>query len=140
MKLLLSLILFFGASSSAFAQFSCDDLVGMWSSERFDMTLSSERRTIKSMSSDGSYWIKFIHDNGEEINTQEEIGHWSCTGDILSISITSIDENQVSFHTEYQLVKPSALFHSLKPVDPNCAVVIGDCNANLLLEYYRVLN
>lgn len=140
MKILLSLFLLFGMSSAAIADFNCKDLAGMWSSERFDNTLSSERRTIKAMNSDGSYWIKFIHDNGEEITIQEETGKWSCAGNILSIKITSIDDKQVQFFNNYQLVNPTRSFHSLKPVDPNCAIVIGDCSSELLLEYFRVLN
>lgn len=140
MKLLFSLLLFLGTSSSALADFDCEDLTGMWSSERFDNSLTSERRTIKAMNSDGSYWIKFTHDNGEEISTQEETGNWSCAGNTLSIRITKIDDKQVYFQNEYRLVKPTKSFHSLKPINPNCAVVIGDCSADLLLEYYRVLN
>jgi len=140
MKLILPLLLFIGYSSAATADFKCEDLTGMWSSERYDTTLSSDRRTIKALNPDGSYWIKFIHDNGVEITEQEEHGNWSCDGSVLSIEITKIDNEPVYFHNKFKLLKPSGSFHSLKPIAPNCGNVIGDCSTDILLEYFRVMS
>jgi len=139
-KLLISLLFLIGYLPAAHANFSCADLVGMWSGGRYDSTLSSERRTIKAMNADGTYWVKFVHDNGGQISTQEESGKWTCKGDVLGIEINKIDEKSVYFYNEYQLVNPTAFFHSIRPVSPNCSAVIGDCSEDLLLEYRRVLN
>lgn len=124
----------------ASANLACDNLIGTWSSERYDNTLSSKRRTIKAMEPDGSYWIKFIHDNGEEISEQQENGKWSCEGNTLSIEITQIDDTPVYFYNQFELSQANATVHTLKPIAPNCASVIGDCSTDILLEYYRVLN
>ena len=140
MKHLLPMFLFFSYSTSTLAEPACDALIGMWSSERYDSTLSSDRKTIKAINADGSYWIKFIHDNGGEITTQEETGTWSCSGDVLGIEIVTIDQKQVSLFSEYRLVSGNSSAHTIKPIDPNCSRVIGDCSSDLLLEYYRVLN
>jgi hypothetical protein len=140
MKALLSLFLLLGLSSSVFADAHCDDLIGMWSSERYDNTLSSDRRTIKAFNADRTYWIKFIHDNGETVSTQEESGSWTCSGSVIGIDIKKIDDRSVSIYSEYNLVEQTISIHSLQPREPNCASVIGDCSANLLLKYYRVMN
>ena len=140
MKILMSLLFLFGFSSPALADFNCEDLFGTWASDRYDNTLSSERRTIKALNADGSYWIKFIHGNGDAATVQKEHGTWTCNGSILGIQTNRINDHPVNFYNEYQLVKPSSTFHSLKPIEPNCASVIGDCSADMLLEYYRVMS
>jgi len=140
MKHLLPLFLFFAYSSSTLADQSCGALIGMWSSERYDSTLSSDRKTIKAINADGSYWVKFIHDNGVEISTQEETGTWTCSGDVLGIEISTIDQKPVSLYSKYRLVDGNSSAHTIKPIDPNCSRVMGDCSSDLLLEYFRVLN
>lgn len=140
MKIFLPLLFLIGFSSPTLADFSCNDLLGTWASDRYDNTMSSERRTIKALNSDGSYWIKFIHGSGDAASVQEERGTWTCTGSILGIQIKNINGQPVNFYNEYRLVKPSSSFHSLQPIAPNCASVIGDCNADMLLEYYRVMS
>ena len=140
MKLLPLLIILFGYSPFANADLNCSDLIGSWSSERHDTSLNSDRRTIKALNPDGSYWIKFIHDNGTETTVQEEHGTWTCDGKILGIKIDKIDENSVSFHNTFSLLQLSTSFHSMKPITPNCSNVLGDCSSDIVLEYYRVLN
>ena len=140
MKLLSLFIILFGYSSFASAGGNCDDLIGAWSSERHDTSLSSDRRTIKALNPDGSYWIKFIHDNGTEITEQEERGSWTCDGKVLGIKIDKIDDESVSFYNTFDLLQLNASFHSMKPIAPNCANVLGDCSADIVLKYYRVLN
>lgn len=140
MKLLSLFILLLGYSSHASADLNCDDLIGSWSSERHDTSLSSDRRTIKALNPDGSYWIKFIHDNGTETTQQEERGTWTCDGNVLGIKINKIDDKSVSFYNTFNLLQLSTTFHSMKPIAPNCATVLGDCSADIVLEYYRVLN
>ena len=102
--------------------------------------MSTERRTVKALNADGSYWIKFIQGKGDAAIIQKEHGTWTCDGSVLGIEINRINDQPVSFYNEYQLVKPSASFHSLKPIAPNCASVVGDCSADMLLEYYRVMS
>lgn len=140
MKRLSLLIILLGFSSIASADLNCDDLIGAWSSERHDTSLSSDRRTIKSLNPDGSYWIKFIHDNGTEITQQEEHGTWNCNGSVLGITINKIDDKSVSFYNTFNLLRLNTSFHSMRPIAPNCSNVIGDCSADIVLEYYRVLN
>ncbi len=139
MKLLSLLLMFFVYPSIAAADVNCDDIIGAWSSERHDSTLSSERRTIKALNPDGSYWIKFIHDDGKDVTVQEEHGSWTCSGNTLGIKIDKIDDKSVSFYSTFNLLTANASFHSMKPVDPNCASVLGDCSSEMVLEYYRVL-
>jgi hypothetical protein len=139
-KLLTLFIILFGYSSYASADLNCDDLIGSWSSERHDASLDSDRRTIKALNPDGSYWIKFIHDSGSAVTEQEEYGTWICDGNVLGIKIDRIDDQSVSFYNTFRLLELNASFHSIKPIAPNCASVLGDCSADLLLEYYRVLN
>ena len=140
MKILMSLLFLVGFSSPVLADFNCDDLFGTWASDRYDNTMSSERRTIKALNADGSYWIKFIHGKGDAAIIQKEHGTWTCDGSVLGIQINRINDQPVNFYNEYRLVKPSASFHSLKPIAPNCASVVGDCSADMLLEYYRVMS
>ena len=137
----LSLLILVVFSFPAFASdhVDCNDLVGSWSSERHDTTLSSDRRTIKALNPDGSYWIKFIHDDGTDITVQEEHGSWTCSDNVLGIKINKINDKAVSFYNTYNLLLASASFHSIKPVDPNCSTVLGDCSSDIVLEYYRVL-
>ncbi len=139
-KLLPLFFILFGFSSYASADLNCDDLIGAWSSERHDTTLSSDRRTIKALNPDGSYWIKFIHDNGTEVTEQEEQGTWTCNGKVLGIEINKINEKIVSFYNTFNLLQLNTSFHSIKPIAPNCSNVLGDCSADIVLEYYRVLN
>lgn len=139
-KLLTLIVILFGYSSNASAEFNCRDLIGSWSSERHDATLNSDRRTIKALNPDGSYWIRFIHDNGTEITEQEEHGSWTCDGNILGIAIHKIDDKSVSFYNTFSLLALNTSFHSIKPVAPNCSNVLGDCSADIELEYHRVLN
>lgn len=140
MKLLSLIILLFGYSSYASADINCDDLIGAWSSERHDTSLSSDRRSIKALNPDGSYWIKFIHDNGTEITEQEEHGTWTCDGKVLGIKIDKIDDKFILFYNTYNLLRLNTSFHSMKPIAPNCSNVLGDCSADIILEYHRVLN
>jgi len=102
--------------------------------------LSSERRTIKRLNADGSYWIKFTHGKGDTAVTQLEHGTWTCDGSTLGIETKKINDQPVNFYNEYRLVKPSAFSHSLMPIAPKCDSVIGDCSADMLLEYYRVMS
>ena len=140
MKVLLPLLFLIGFSSPALADFQCKDLLGTWASDRYDQTTSSENRTIKALNADGSYWIKFVRNNGDTVSTQKESGTWTCTDGIIGIKINAINNHQVNFYNEYRLVKPSAYFHSLKPIAPDCTSVIGDCSSDMLLEYYRVMS
>jgi len=141
MKILLPLLLLIGFSSPALANdFSCDDLHGTWASDRYDNTMSTERRTVKALNPDGTYWIKFIHGQGDTASVQEERGTWTCSDGVLGIKINVIDNQPVSFYNEFQLVEPSSFLHSLKPIAPNCTSVIGDCSADMLLKYYRVMS
>lgn len=140
MKLLTLITILFGFSSYANADFSCNDLIGSWSSERHDTTLKSDRRTIKVLNPDGSYWIKFIHDNGIETAEQDEHGTWTCDGRVLGIKINKINEKSVSFYNTFSLLKLNTSFHSMKPIAPNCSTVKGDCSADIVLEYHRVFN
>jgi len=140
MKKLLPLLFLIGFSSPTLADFSCEDLFGTWASDRYDNTMSSERRTIKALNADGSYWIKFIHGKGDTASVQEERGTWTCDGSVLGIEINTVNGRPVSFYNEYRLVKPSASSHSLRPIAPNCASVLGDCSDDMLLEYYRVMS
>ena len=140
MKILMPLLFLFGFSSPTLADFKCDDLLGTWASDRYDSTLSSERRTVKALNADGSYWIKFIHGKGDAATVQMEHGTWTCNGSVLGIETKRINDQPVKFYNEYRLVKPSAFSHSLQPIAPNCDSVIGDCSADMLLEYYRVMS
>lgn len=140
MKKLLPLLFLIGFSSPALADFTCNDLFGTWASDRYDNTTRSENRTIKALNPDGTYWIKFMLKNGDTVSTQKQTGTWSCTDGILGIKINAINNHPVNFYNEYRLIKPSASFHSLKPIAPNCASVIGDCSSDMLLEYYRVMS
>ena len=137
MKLLPLFFILFGFSSYASADVSCDDLVGSWTSERHDTTLKSDRRTTKVFNPDGTYRIKFIHDNGIEVTEQEEHGTWTCDGKTLGIKINRIDNDYVSFYNTFSLLKTSTSFHSMRPVEPNCSNVLGDCGTDIVLEYYR---
>ena len=139
-KLLPLIFILFGFSSYASADLNCNDLVGSWSSERHDTSLNSDRRTIKALNPDGSYWVKFIHDNGTDITEQEEHGTWTCDGKVLGIKIHKIDDNTVSFYNTFSLLRLNTSFHSMKPIAPNCSTVLGDCSSEIVLEYYRVLN
>ena len=117
MKILLPVLFLIGFSSPTLADFNCDDLFGTWASDRYDNTMSSERRTIKALNADGSYWIKFIHGKGDAAIIQKEHGTWTCDGSVLGIQINRINDQPVNSYNEYRLVKPCLLYTSPSPRD-----------------------
>ena len=135
--LLLFLLTFSGAIQ---ASVNCDDLVGIWSNERQDITLSSERRTVAVLDSDGSISIKFIYDNGKDIKVKEESGNWSCQGTTLSIAITLFGNKPVYNFSQYKILELSNLYQKMSGFNSNCATTIGDCGDHIIYEYFKVLN
>ncbi len=140
MKLLGGLFLVLIFSNASADDINCDDLIGIWSNERQDLTLSSQRRTVAVLDTDGSISIKFIYDNGEEIVIKEEFGNWACEGSTLSIAITTIDNRPTYNYSQYKLLELSKTYQKMSGVNSNCSRSVGDCGDHIIYEYFKVIN
>ncbi len=133
-------LLFLLASNIGHANFDCQDLIGSWSNERFDKTLDKDRRTIETISDDGSFWIKFIYSDGDEITEREEHGTWECHRDSLTISYNETNNRPEKFVTVYQIIALDKTHYKLRARNSNCENNYGDCGSDIIYEYFRVIN
>lgn len=142
MKLALALLFLFSCAGPVHAGIDCDDLIGTWSNKRYDETLDNERRTVASLESDGSIWIKFVYGDGKEkeLVVSEEFGEWSCEGDTLIIVIDTIDQKQTYFYSRYKLLELTETHQVMVGDNLDCANSIGDCGSDIIYKYFKVLN
>jgi hypothetical protein len=138
MMRIFALLILFAISSPAAAKFNCDNLIGAWTGDRFDKTLSSDRRVINTMSEDGNFWIKFIYNDGNSITEYIQYGNWFCDGETLHVEIKAFEGGPVAHRYAYRLIEVRPSYHSFADDNPPCQGMHGDCYPGSSWEYFRI--
>ena len=135
---MIALWILLAISAPAAAQFNCDNLIGAWSGDRFDETLSSDRRVINTMTEDGKFWIKFTYNDGNDVSEYIQHGKCSCDGEMLYVEIHKSEGGSVDYRYAYRLIKVRPSYHSFADDNPSCSGKIGDCYPGISWEYFRI--
>jgi hypothetical protein len=128
MKYISVLILLVASATVGAAQtFNCDDIPGWWQGERFEHELGLNVAETIVLGDAGTFGVQFNSDDGVIQRTQYEIGHWSCDGDKLITTVTSVNGQDILFIAIYDILELNTAYMKIALEHADCSMVYGKC-------------